>query len=80
MTGLVQFQINKSFYFYQIKASHLNVILSQLDINLTEPDTNKTSSMKSERISKRGLIVFCSDLTDNQKNYNGLKHFRHKRK
>ena len=34
----------------------------------------------AERISKRGLIVLCSDLMDNpEKIINGLKHFRHKK-
>ena len=33
----------------------------------------------AERISKRGLVILVSDLIDNQKIMNGLKHFRHNR-
>ena len=82
-TGLVQFsnKINR-FILPKSRPSHLNVILSQLDDNLTEPDTNIELVLHemAERISKRGLIVFCSDLMDNpEKIINGLKHFRHKK-
>ena len=82
-TGLVQFsnKINR-FILPKSRPSHLNVILSQLDDNLTEPDTNIELVLHemAERISKRGLIVLCSDLMDNpEKIINGLKHFRHKK-
>ena len=82
-TGLVQFsnKINR-FILPKSRPSHLNVILSQLDDNLTEPDTNIEPVLHemAERISKRGLIVLCSDLMDNpEKIINGLKHFRHKK-
>ena len=56
--------------------------LSQLNDKLTEPDTNIEPVLHemAERISKRGLIVLCSDLMDNpEKILNGLKHFRHKK-
>ena len=82
-TGLVQFsnKINR-FILPKSRPSHLNVILSQLNDNLTEPDTNIEPVLHemAERISKRGLIVLCSDLMDNpEKIINGLKHFRHKK-
>ncbi len=82
-TGLVQFsnKINR-FILPKSRPSHLNVILSQLNDNLTEPDTNIEPVLHemAERISKRGLIVLCSDLMDNpEKIMNGLKHFRHKK-
>ncbi len=82
-TGLVQFsnKINR-FILPKSRPSHLNVILSQLDDNITEPDTNIETVLHemAERISKRGLIVLCSDLMDNpEKIINGLKHFRHKK-
>tara|TARA_Y100000589_G_C27162597_1_gene633449 strand:+ start:1255 stop:2157 length:903 start_codon:yes stop_codon:yes gene_type:complete len=82
-TGLVQFsnKINR-FILPKSRPSHLNVILSQLDDNITEPDTNIEPVLHemAERISKRGLIVLCSDLMDNpEKIINGLKHFRHKK-
>tara|TARA_Y100000591_G_scaffold333174_1_gene374323 strand:+ start:3104 stop:4006 length:903 start_codon:yes stop_codon:yes gene_type:complete len=82
-TGLVQFsnKINR-FILPKSRPSHLNVILSQLDDNITEPDTDIEPVLHemAERISKRGLIVLCSDLMDNpEKIINGLKHFRHKK-
>ena len=82
-TGLVQFsnKINR-FILPKSRPSHLNVILSQLNDNLTEPDTNIEPVLHemAERISKRGLIVLCSDLMDDpEKIINGLKHFRHKK-
>ena len=82
-TGLVQFsnKINR-FILPKSRPSHLNVILSRLNDNLTEPDTKIEPVLHgmAERISKRGLIVLCSDLMDNpEKIINGLKHFRHKK-
>ena len=81
-TGLVQFS-NKvnNFIIPKSRPSHLNIILSQLKDNITGSDTaiEPVLHEMAERISKRGLVILCSDLLDDpNKIMNGLKHFRHK--
>jgi len=81
-TGLVQFsnRINR-FILPKSRPSHLNIILSQLndDISRLDTDIEPVLHEMAERISKRGLVILCSDLMDDpEKIINGLKHFRYK--
>ena len=80
--GLVQFSDKiDNFILPKSRPSHLNIVLSQLNDDLAGLDTEIEPVLHemAERISKRGLVILCSDLLDEpEKIINGLKHFRHK--
>ncbi len=81
--GLVQFsdKIN-TFILPKSRPSHLKTILTLLDDNNFGKDTKIEPVLHemAERISKRGMVVLCSDLLDEPQDVlNGLKHFRHKK-
>ncbi len=81
--GLVQFsdQID-TFIPPKSRPSHLNAILTRLDDHKSGSDTQIEPVLHemAERISKRGMVVLCSDLLDDPgKIMNGLKHFRYKK-
>ncbi len=63
-------------------ATHLHVLLSQLDKIQASQTTNVSSALHemAERIKRRGLIILISDLFDYpEKIMSGLKHFRHRK-
>jgi len=63
-------------------ATHLHVLLSQLDKIQASQTTNVSSALHemAERIKRRGLIILLSDLFDSpEKIMSGLKHFRHRK-
>jgi len=63
-------------------ATHLHVLLSQLDKIQPSQTTNVSSALHemAERIKRRGLIILISDLFDYpEKIMSGLKHFRHRK-
>ncbi len=63
-------------------ATHLHVLLSELDKLKASQTTNVSSALHemAERIKRRGLIILISDLFDYpEKIMSGLKHFRHRK-
>ncbi len=63
-------------------ASHLNVVLTQLERQKPGGDTNLsvTFHQLAERIKRRGLVIIISDLWDDQAAVlSALRHFRHRR-
>ena len=81
--GLIQFsdKIN-TFIPPKAKKSHLKTIIRKLSDSSNGSDTNIEPVLHemAERINKRGLIIFISDLLDDPKKIiNGLKHFRHRK-
>ncbi|EQB62623.1 MAG: hypothetical protein RBG1_1C00001G0202 [candidate division Zixibacteria bacterium RBG-1] len=63
-------------------ATHLHVLLSELDKIQASQTTNVSSALHemAERIKRRGLIILLSDLFDSpEKIMSGLKHFRHRK-
>ncbi len=63
------------------KSSHLNALLSRLNIISPGPETAIAPMLhkSAETIKKRGLIILISDLFDNPEDViSGLKHFRYK--
>ncbi|OGC76498.1 MAG: hypothetical protein A2145_02280 [candidate division Zixibacteria bacterium RBG_16_40_9] len=63
-------------------ATHLHVLLSELDKIQASQTTNVSSALHemAERIKRRGLIILLSDLFDYpDKIMSGLKHFRHRK-
>ena len=81
--GLIQFsdKIN-TFIPPKGKRSHLKTIIGKLSDSSEGSDTHIEPVLHemAERINKRGLIIFISDLLDDPtKIINGLKHFRHRK-
>lgn len=63
-------------------ASHLNVVLRQLEKQKPGGDTNLSATFHqlAERIKRRGLVIILSDLWDDQAAVlSALRHFRHRK-
>lgn len=64
------------------RTGHIHVLLQELANQQASDKTDIASALHemAERISRRGLVVICSDLLDDpDKIISGLKHFRHKK-
>ncbi len=64
------------------KSGHLHILLQELAAAGPSDKTDVAATLHemAERISRRGLVIICSDLLDDpDKIISGLKHFRYKR-
>ena len=79
--GVVLFDESiRSFIPPKSTSTHLNTLLSTLDVKSPGMDTKIEPVLHemAERIKKRGLVIIISDLFDEPNNIiNGLKHFRY---